>query len=430
MNLNYQISVSFQYGKESIEVRLPQSSIIAFPQVKEIIKIKNEISCLQKALRNPFGPSLKELAESKKNAVIVIPDRTRPLPIAKLLPVILDELNAGEISDLNIKAIIALGTHRLMTKAEIYEMVGQDVLSRIEVINHAWNNPDVLITLEQTENGTWIDVNKIVYEADLLVGLSSVKPHRAAGWSGGAKIIDPGVCGKRTINGTHYLSIQYSIEEIMGVLENPIQKEIRKVAKMTGLDFSINAVVNKNDEVVNIFAGDFILAHRRAAEFAATIFRDPQSEKADFMICGAGEWGLDFWSAVQSIFLAEYLLKDGGTIVFFARCPEGLSPQHPQIQEFGYRLISKILELVKKERITDLAAAGHIIAVSRIIKEKKIECILISEGISKAVANSIGLNWESNPQVAVDYIFKKHGSIARGYLFKGRSVTDTVVIPW
>ena len=95
MNLNYQISVSFQYGKESIEVRLPQSSIIAFPQVKEIVKIKNEISCLQKALRNPFGPSLKGLAEPKKNAVIVIPDRTRPLPIAKLLPVILDELNAG-----------------------------------------------------------------------------------------------------------------------------------------------------------------------------------------------------------------------------------------------------------------------------------------------------------------------------------------------
>lgn len=129
-------------------------------------------------------------------------------------------------------------------------------------------------------------------------------------------------------------------------------------------------------------------------------------------------------------FFSEYLLKDGGTIVFFARCPEGLSPQHPQIQEFGYQPISKILELVKKERITDLAAAGHIIAVSRIIKEKKIECILISKGISKAVANSIGLNWESNPQVAIDYIFKKHGSIARGYLFKGRSVTDKVVIPW
>ena len=210
-----------------------------------------------------------------------------------------------------------------MTKAEIYEMVGQDVLSRIEVINHAWNNPDVLITLGQTENGTWIDINKIVYEADLLVGLSSVKPHRVAGWSGGAKIIDPGVCGKRTINGTHYLSIQYSIEEIIGVLENPIQKEIRKIAKMTGLDFSINAVVNKNDEVVNIFAGDFILAHRRAAEFAATIFRDPQSEKADFMICGVGEWGPDFWSAAQSIFLANIYLKMEARLFSLPDAPKG-----------------------------------------------------------------------------------------------------------
>jgi len=77
-----------------------------------------------------------------------------------------------------------------------------------------------------------------------------------------------------------------------------------------------------------------------------------------------------------------------------------------------------------------LAAAGHSVAVSRIIVEKDIECIIISEGISKEIADYLGLRWMKYPQEAADYIFKKDSSSARGYLFPGKSVTDTVVIPW
>jgi nickel-dependent lactate racemase len=424
------IVVDIQYGKDSIGLKVPRSSVIAFPQIHEVRKVADEVECLRNALRNPFGPSLPELAGTKKNAVVVIPDRTRPMPVAKLLPVIIAELNAGGISDANIKAVIALGTHRPMNAAEIAELVGPEILGRIKVINHAWHDATALVALGQTANGTWIDVNKEVYEADLVVGLSSVKPHRGAGWSGGAKIIDPGVCGRRTIDGTHFLSVYFPIEKLFGILDNPIREEMAQVAQMAGLNFSINMVVNKEDDIVNAFAGDFILAHRQAVAAAASIFRDPQTEKADFMICGAGEWGPDFWSAVQAIFLAEYLLKERGTIVFLARAPEGFNPEHPQIQEFGYQPVAKILEYVKQGKITDLAAAGHIIAVSRIVSAKRIECILISEGISKEVAESVGLQWRADPQKAVDYIFAKHGSQARGYFFNGKSVTDTVVIPW
>jgi nickel-dependent lactate racemase len=426
----HEIVVDIQYGKDSIGLKVPRSSIIAFPQIHEVRKVEDEIECLRNALRNPAGPSLAELAGTKKNAVVVIPDRTRPLPVAKLLPVISDELNAGGIGDANIKAVIALGTHRPMNAAEIAELAGPEMLGRIEVINHAWHDENALVALGQTPNGTWIDVNKEVYEADLVVGLSSVKPHRGAGWSGGAKIIDPGVCGRRTIDGTHFLSVYFPIEKLFGVLDNPIREEMAQVARMAGLNFSINLVVNKEDEMINAYAGDFNLAHRQAVAAATRIFRDPQTEKADFMICGAGEWGPDFWSAVQAIFTAEYLVKEGGTIVFLARSPEGFTPTHPQIQEFGYPPVAKILEYVKEGKITDLAAAGHMAAVSRIVCEKRIECILISEGISKEVAESVGLQWNDDSQKAVDYIFAKHGPKARGYLFNGKSVTDTVVIPW
>ncbi len=424
-------TVEFQYGEESIHVNLPADSIISFPRIKNVGKLGDEIGEFIQALHNPIGSTtLAELASTKSDAVVVICDRTRPMPTWRLLPIILDELNGGGLKDEDIKVIIALGTHRGMTKDEIQLMVGSSVLGRVSVMNHDWDNPEVLVSLGQTPNGTWIDVNREVYEADLVVGLSSVKPHRAAGWSGGGKIIDPGVCGKRTIDGTHYLTVDYAIHEILGVVDNPIRKEIEDVAGQIGLDFSINLVLNGFEEIVNISAGDYIQAHRKAVEFAERIFRDPQTEKADFMICGAGEWGPDFWGAVQAIFPAEYFFKDGGTVVFFANCPEGFCPEHLQLEHCGYRLIPEIKEMVSTGELTDLAAAGHISAVSRIILHKNVECILVSEGISRITAESVGLIWEEDPQKAVAYIFEKHGPSARGYLFSGKSVTDTVVIPW
>ena len=429
--MNEMKSVEIQYGEKVIVIELPFQSIIAFPHIKHIEKINNEMNEFTKCLRNPIGTlPLSEMVVDKKNAIVVIPDLTRPMPISSMLPLIVDELNKGGLKDENIKAVIALGTHRAMTEKEIVTMVGKEVHDRIRVVNHDWDNSEALVCMGKTPNGTWIDVNKEVYEADFVVGLSSVKPHRGAGWSGGAKIIDPGVCGKRTIDGTHYMDVNYATQEITGILKNPIREEMEQIAKAVGLNFSINLVLNENDEIVHISSGDFILAHKKAVEFAETIYRDPQKEKGDYLICGSGKWAPDFWSSVQGIFPAEYLVKEGGTVVIFASCPEGLSPEHPQLSEFGYRPLREIFKLVNEGAITDLAAAGHMATVSRILVEKNIECILVSEGFPREVAELMGLKWVENHQEAIDYIFKKHTMSARGYVFPVKSITDTVVIPW
>ncbi|MGI6777845.1 MAG: nickel-dependent lactate racemase [Acetivibrionales bacterium] len=422
--------IQIQYGDKIVEVNIPEKSIIACPSIKDVDKISDIESELLKSLRNPVGSlPLYEVAKGRKNAVVVIPDITRPMPTSTLLPIILDELNAGGLEDCNIKAIIALGTHRPMTQAEIQNMVGQDVLSRIEVKNHAWNDERQLVCLGRTANGTWIDVNREVYEADLVIGLSSVKPHRGAGWSGGAKIIDPGVCGKRTIGGTHYMTVDFANDEVTGVLDNPIRKEIEDVAKKVGLEFSTNLVLNKQDEVAFISSGDVFLSHKKAVEFAEKIFRDPQTEKGDFLICGAGAWAPDFWTSVQGIFPAEYLVKDGGTVAIFTPCTEGIAKEHPQIEEFGYRPVIDTKEMVSRGIIMDLAAAGHMAAVSRVVIEKNIECIVVSDKSNKQSFESLGFRWMETPQAAVDYIFNKHKN-ARGYVFPVKSITDTVVIPW
>ena len=426
-----QEAVQLQYGKTEISVTLPLESIIAFPHIRRLEKMDHVGDVFFDSLRNPIdSPSLSVLARDRKNAIVVIPDLTRPMPVSTLLPAILDELNAGGLSNEKIKAVIALGTHRPMTEKEILDMVGEQTYHRIKVINHAWDKVDALVSLGKTPNGTWVDVNKEVYEADLVIGLSSVKPHRAAGWSGGAKIIDPGVCGKRTIDGTHYLSVKYPIQELMGVLNNPIRVEMEQVAKTVGLNFSINLVLNGDDEIVHISSGHYISSHKKAVEFAETIYRDPQKEKADFLISGAGAWSSDLWVAIQGIFSAEYLVKEGGTAVLFAPCDEGLTPEHPQLEKIGYRPKDEIMKLVEDKVLTDLAAAGHIVAVARILIDKNIECILVSEESTKQAAEFIGLKWMRTPQEAVDYILEKHTTSARGYLFPVKSITDTVVMSW
>jgi hypothetical protein len=121
--------------------------------------------------------------------------------------------------------------------------------------------------------------------------------------------------------------------------------------------------------------------------------------------------------------------EDGGTVAIFTPCTEGIAKEHPQIEEFGYRPVIDTKEMVSRGIIMDLAAAGHMAAVSRVVIEKNIECIVVSDKSNKQSFESLGFRWMETPQAAVDYIFNKHKN-ARGYVFPVKSITDTVVIPW
>ena len=122
-------TVEFQYGKESIHVDLPANSIVSFPHIKKVEKLGDEIGEFTRALRNPIGSStLAELASTENDAIVVACDGTRPMPTRRLLPIILDELNAGGLKDGDIKVLIALGTHRGMTEEEIRLVIGDNVL--------------------------------------------------------------------------------------------------------------------------------------------------------------------------------------------------------------------------------------------------------------------------------------------------------------
>ena len=161
---------------------------------------------IREALDNPIGSeSLRQAARGKASALVLIDDITRETPADLLLPPVLDDLEAAGIAADDILVMIALGTHRPMTDGEIRHKVGDEVLARVQVTQHDHRTAP-LRDLGVTPSGTPIEVNEHLFEADIVIGTGAVVPHHIAGFSAGAKIVQPGVSGAATTAATHMFS--------------------------------------------------------------------------------------------------------------------------------------------------------------------------------------------------------------------------------
>jgi nickel-dependent lactate racemase len=423
--------IEISYGNAKKLVRIPNQALTKVLQISDPSPLENPQEAIKESLKNPcHSKSLQNLVKPGDKVVMIVPDITRPIPLKQIVPVILDELLAVEISYKDIVILIALGTHRPMTEEEIKNMLGEEVIKKVKVINHNWADNNQIIDMGITPLGTPIKVNRLVFEADFIIGIGSVKPHRSAGWSGGGKIIDPGVCGSDTIGWTHWRSVKFDTLDIMGKVDNPIRKEIEKVAQEVGINFIINVVLNRNDEIAFVSSGHFIYAHRKCVEFAENIYRINVPEKADILIAGTGPWATDFWAAGIILFTAEFLVKNNGTVVLFARCPDGIAPEHPDILKYGFLEYKAIRDLVNAGQLKDLCAASCMAIVSKVIHDKGINCILFSDGVSESIARKLGLSWAKSPQDALDQAFLKYkNNQVKTYIITGDNIADNLVLP-
>lgn len=402
------------YGKNEVEIEVPNENLIAILEPKDTKPLHNVEDKIKGSLNLPVASGkIRDIVKSHMKIAIVCDDYTRKTPVHLILPYILNELKSAGIKRENIKLIIALGTHRPATEKEIVEKIGKGVYEEYEVLNHDWENEEELENLGTTKSGTPIQINKHVMNANFTIGIGAIVPHRVSGFSGGSKIIQPGVCGAATTGYTHWLSAQYSGEEILGKIKNSVRKEMDMVAEKAKLKFIVNVVLNRFGEISGVFAGDFSEAYVKGAEFSKSIHGVKAPEKADIAICDCPHpTSIEMWQAAKSIYAADLIVKAGGTIILLAPCPEGVATEHPEIEHFGYKSHKEVEDLVKKGEIKDLTAAAHMIHVGRVIKEKA-ECILISEGIDEKTARNIGFNYASTFNEALKKALAKHGSKAK-----------------
>ena len=294
---------------------------------------------------------------------------------------------------------MALGTHRAMTKDEIAAKLGADIAGRFRVHNHDWKNPDCLEYVGDTEQGVPVWINKLVSNADLVIGLGSIMPIEVCGFTGGGKILVPGVCGQITCDEMHWTRIDVPSKHVLGKIENPVRASIDSLARKAGLDFIVNVILNAENKIIGAVAGDMVTAHRAGCEIALKVYGVEIPHEFDIVIADSFPFDIEFWQANKALDTAGEVVKKGGVVILVSPCYEGFSRTHSEILEFGYLPIETIKQSGQKRKDKTQSCrcaydSGGAVAV------EKARLILVSTGIKKDEAEKVGFLWAQNAQEA------------------------------
>jgi nickel-dependent lactate racemase len=405
------VAVTLPYGEDTVEVRVPSGNLIGVYSPNEsrpVAGVRNEIV---RAIRSPIGSKpLRDLARGSSKVVILADDNTRLTPVDEILPVVLDELNAAGIGDEQVTIVIALGTHRFMTDAEIVEKFGDEVVKRVGIRNHDYKNPDVLVDLGTTPNGTRIRVNRDVCEADFTLGIGSIVPHHIPGFAGGAKIVQPGVSGEETTAETHLLSVR-APRSYLGVESNPVREEMNQIARQIGMNTIFNVVLSRRGELVGAVFGDSVAAFAGGVRLAKHVYAVTIPEQADIVIAGSHPCDIEFWQAHKTLYPADRAVKAGGTIIVVTPCDEGVAVTHPDILELTRCSAGDLRRRVAARELHDDVAAALAIAWAQ-VKERE-HVFLVSRGIEEESARALGFTRFGDVQTACDAALARHGCEAR-----------------
>ena len=342
------ISFALEFGTEEIPIELPDGTdILRLPADPPLGSPREEVAS---ALAKPiFGPSLAELAAKKRRSVsdpvaaIVVSDNTRPVPYkgeAGILAPILAVLREGGIA--KIKILIANGTHRSLTPAELENLLPPEAFERgVEIINHVCTDGDMLREIGTTARGTRVTVNRHYLDADLKILTGLVEPHFMAGASGGPKSICPGLVGLSVTEVFHGPRLMADAASKSLLIEgNPCQEEARAVAEMAGTDFIVNVTINREKKVSGVFAGGLEQAHAAAVAKLGESARIDIPEPYDCVITHAGFAGINHYQAAKAAVEGVKALRKNGTMILLAN--------HTDVHPVGGEDYRRALELRAK----------------------------------------------------------------------------------
>jgi nickel-dependent lactate racemase len=404
------MKINLPYGAANIPLDIPDRNLLATAAPNPVPACADPSAEIRRALEHSIGaPRLRDMAQGVRNAVILADDMTRQTPVEILIPALLDEFNAAGLRDEQVTVVIALGTHRPMTQAEIEAHFGEEVTRRARVINNPWQDPAQMVDLGVTDEGTPVSVSRVALEADFLIGVGSIVPHHIPGYSGGGKIVQPGVCGAETTGATHYLSTK-TAPSYLGQVENPVRTEIERIAARVGLKAILNVVLDPAGQLVRAFYGDPVLAHRAGVEVSRQVYGVRLPAQADIVVAGSHPCDIEFWQAHKSLYAAEIAVKPGGTIIVVTPCPEGVSVMHPGLLAFTGLPSTDIQAAIERGEIHDRVSGALALAWAKAREYAPVS--LVSDGISAEAARALGFTSYPSPQEALAAAFDLYGSDA------------------
>jgi len=321
-------SIALPFGRGTTTLEVPDDAVVL--RSLAISPIENPSREISKSLASPIGsPPLREIAKGKTSAVVVLSDFTRPVPHKILLPPLLEELARAGISRDGVTLLFACGLHRSMSEEEIVENVGREIAKTYPIANHDATDRSSLEYLGDLEGRIPLWISRRFLHADLRILTGLIEPHLMAGFSGGCKVLAPGIAGEETIKALHSPQFLEDPRCCEGELEdNPLQKAIRHIGRRVRADFLLNVTLNEERLVTGIFAGHPIVTHDAGVVFCRQS-QQVECEQADIVVITSAGWPLDatFYQAIKGLTAALPALKTSGTLLLVAECSEGLGSE-------------------------------------------------------------------------------------------------------
>jgi nickel-dependent lactate racemase len=284
-------------------------------------------------LDNPIGSEpIEDIVQPGETVLIVVPDATRQTACGQIVNLLVRRLIANGTAAFDIRIIFATGIHRAVTDAEKQAILTPFIAQRIKTLDHGPRDLMQIIRLGETSGGIPIELNLALVEHDHIILIGGVTFHYFAGFTGGRKLVCPGLGSSKAISGTHKLAFDCERKaraegvELGRLDGNPVHESFMEAVGKIDPAFAISAIVNDAGEAVDLFCGDWKESHRAACDKYAADHTIKIAEKRPLVIasCGGAPHDINMIQAHKTMETASRACTDGGTIVLLAECADGL----------------------------------------------------------------------------------------------------------
>jgi nickel-dependent lactate racemase len=324
-------------------ISLPAGATVQVIRKPGMAKLAHPAAAIQAAFASPVNaPALAELARGKQSACILICDITRPVPNRLFLRPMIDILVAAGIPLPRISIVVATGLHRPNEGKELEELVGDPwVMANVSVANHFADNDADHVDLGVTATrGTPVTIDRRFLQADLRIATGLIEPHFMAGWSGGRKVVAPGVAGWRTIRTFHTARFMEDPLAVQcNLVGNPLHEEQLEIVRRIGDIYAVNTVVDEERDLVFVNFGEIIASHLAGVDFIADAAQVKVPRRFKTIVTSSAGYPLDktYYQTVKGMVTPMDILEKGGTLIVASECSEGFGS--PQFRDAQRRLV-------------------------------------------------------------------------------------------
>jgi nickel-dependent lactate racemase len=392
------LKLTLDYGRKGLTVVLPADRVVGPLAIRDVTPLLDPERAVAAALESPIGaPALRQIAQGRKDACILVCDITRPVPNQLILRPLLKVLADAGVKRERTLILVATGLHRPSSRAEKYEMLGEEIAASYRVEDHFGTRLDEHTLVGTTSRGIpgWIDSRYV--RADLKIATGLIEPHLMAGYSGGRKLICPGVAALETVKRWHGPELLEHPKADCGILDgNPVHEQNTEIARMAGCDFIVNVTLDDQRRVTSVVAGDMEQAFLEGVRFMESVCRANVAGAVDIVVTSSAGYPLDatFYQAVKGLTGCLSIVKEGGTIIMAASLSEGLgSPEfqslfreNPSLEVFIERILGRDYFVLDQWQLEELAKV-----------RRKARVKIVSDGLPPEVLASCFV--ESAPSV-------------------------------